>query len=84
MTALAITEADWQQQVIDLAHLTGWHHLHIRRSIGHRGKPTPEQTAVLASLSAAGVECHVMWPTDLERLQAILSGASNNGSGNQS
>lgn len=32
-----MTEAEWQQQVIDLAHLYGWHHLHVRRSIG-KGK----------------------------------------------
>lgn len=27
-------EAVWQQQVIDLAHMLGWKHLHVRRSIG--------------------------------------------------
>lgn len=32
--AMAITEADWQQQVIDLAHAYHWRHLHVRRSIG--------------------------------------------------
>lgn len=32
-----MTEAEWQQQVIDLAHACGWQHLHIRRSIG-KGK----------------------------------------------
>lgn len=30
----AITEAEWQDQVITLAHLLGWRHLHVRRSIG--------------------------------------------------
>lgn len=29
-----ITEAEWQEQVIQIAHLTGWRHLHVRRSIG--------------------------------------------------
>jgi hypothetical protein len=29
-----ISEAAWQQQVIDLAHMLGWQHLHVRRSIG--------------------------------------------------
>ena len=29
-----ISETDWQQQVIDLAHIYGWRHLHVRRSIG--------------------------------------------------
>lgn len=28
------TEAEHQAQVIELAHLLGWHHLHVRRSIG--------------------------------------------------
>lgn len=32
-----MTEIEWQQQVIDLAHLFGWHHNHTRRTIG-RGK----------------------------------------------
>lgn len=32
--ALAITETEWQEQVVDLAHLLGWQHLHVRRSIG--------------------------------------------------
>ena len=27
-------EADWQQQVIELATMLGWKHLHVRRSIG--------------------------------------------------
>ena len=31
------SHAEWQQQVIDLAHLYGWSHLHVRRSIG-KGK----------------------------------------------
>lgn len=32
-----ITETAWQSQVVDLAHLLGWQHLHVRRTIG-RGK----------------------------------------------
>ena len=32
--AYKVLEADWQSQVIDLAHIYGWHHLHVRRSIG--------------------------------------------------
>jgi hypothetical protein len=32
--ALAIPEAEWQAQVIDLAHHLGWQHMHVRRSIG--------------------------------------------------
>lgn len=35
MTAvLAPSEAEFQQQVVDLAHALGWKHLHVRRSIG--------------------------------------------------
>lgn len=29
-----ISEAEWQAQVIDLAHAHRWRHLHVRRSIG--------------------------------------------------
>jgi hypothetical protein len=29
-----MTHEELQQQVIDLAHLCGWRHLHVRRSIG--------------------------------------------------
>lgn len=29
-----LTEAEWQEQVIDLARVLGWRHMHVRRSIG--------------------------------------------------
>lgn len=29
-----MTEAEWQQMLLDLAHLLGWQHMHVRRSIG--------------------------------------------------
>lgn len=35
--ALAISEAEWQEQVLQLAHYLGWQHLHVRRAIG-KGK----------------------------------------------
>lgn len=106
-TAPAIGEAEWQQQVIDLAHALGWKHLHVRRSIGKgrkwvtatnvpwpdltlwserqrrlivaelktdRGKATPGQEEVLWSLAAAGVECHVWRPADLDEVQRVLQG----------
>ena len=38
MTVATITETEWQQQVIDLAHALGWRHLHVRRSIGKGNK----------------------------------------------
>lgn len=28
------THEEWQAQVVDLAHMLGWEHLHVRRSIG--------------------------------------------------
>jgi hypothetical protein len=34
---IAISETEWQEQVVQLAHLLGWQHLHVRRTIG-RGK----------------------------------------------
>lgn len=33
-SALAVSEKEWQAQVIDLADKLGWTHLHVRRSIG--------------------------------------------------
>ena len=35
--SIAITEVEWQQQVIQLALTLGWQYLHVRRSIG-KGK----------------------------------------------
>lgn len=35
--AVKISETEFQAQVIDAAHLFGWQHLHVRRSIG-KGK----------------------------------------------
>jgi hypothetical protein len=32
-----MSEADWQRQVVELAGILGWQHLHVRRTIG-RGK----------------------------------------------
>jgi hypothetical protein len=46
VTALAITEAEWQQQVVDLAHMLGWRHNHTRRSIG-RGRSWTTATSVI-------------------------------------
>lgn len=41
---VTITEADFQRQVIDLATALGWHHLHVRRSIGRRNGKQAWQT----------------------------------------
>lgn len=35
-----VSEADWQQQVIDLAHTLGWRHMFVRKSIGKGRKWT--------------------------------------------
>lgn len=32
-----MTHEEFQQQIIDLAHLNGWAHLHVRKTVG-RGK----------------------------------------------
>lgn len=34
MTTLAITETEWQAQLVELAHFLGWKHLHVRRTRG--------------------------------------------------
>lgn len=35
-----MTETEFQQQVVDLAHVLGWRHMHARRSRGKGGKWT--------------------------------------------
>lgn len=37
MTRLAMSEAEWQQQVIELAHINGWRVLHVRPAQNSRG-----------------------------------------------
>lgn len=32
-----MTETEWQEQLLELAHALGWQHMHVRRSIG-KGK----------------------------------------------
>lgn len=44
--AVALTEASFQQQVIDLARSLGWRHNHTRRTIG-RGKKWVTATSVV-------------------------------------
>lgn len=105
-----ITEDQFQRQVMELAHVTGWTVLHVRKALGKRdgrrawqtttnlrgwpdllmwrpgrmiaaelksetGRTTPEQRDVLASLEAAGVECHVwrpsLWPEIVRILQPV-------------
>lgn len=43
---LTPTHAEWQDQVLDLAHALGWRHLHVRRSIG-KGKKWVTATNVI-------------------------------------
>lgn len=46
-------------------------------------KPTPEQTAVLAELEAAGARTMVAYPHDLDAVVALLRGRPNNQQENQ-
>lgn len=39
------THEEWQAQVVDLAHVLGWRHLHVRRTVG-RGKRWTTSTNV--------------------------------------
>lgn len=39
-----VTEAEFQQQVVELATICGWTALHVRRSIGRRGGKQAYQT----------------------------------------
>lgn len=41
MTGFAMSEADWQEQVIDLAHLYGWKVAHFRPARTDKGWRTP-------------------------------------------
>lgn len=41
-----MTHEEWQAQVVDLAHLLGWRHLHVRRTVG-RGKRWTTSTNVV-------------------------------------
>lgn len=45
MTA-AVTHEQWQQQVVELLGMTGWRHLHVRRTVG-RGKKWVTATNVI-------------------------------------
>lgn len=40
-----MTHDEWQSQVVDAAHLFGWRHLHVRRTVG-RGKKWTTSTNV--------------------------------------
>lgn len=41
-----MTESEWQAQVVELAHMLGWQHLHVRRSIGKHQKWTTATNVV--------------------------------------
>lgn len=43
-TTRLVTEAEWQQQVLDVAAIYGWQHLHVRKAIGRRGGARGWQT----------------------------------------
>jgi len=105
LTTAAVTETVFQAQVVELARITGWRTMHVRRSIGKgrrwttatsvigwpdltiwkpgyfmlielktdTGKLSPEQTDVLTSLQAAGIDARCWRPTDWDEIQATLS-----------
>ena len=103
----ALDEATFQSQVVELAGMLGWRHLHVRRTRGRggawttstnlpgwpdlflwhprhgtlaaelksqRGELRPEQSEVLASLRAAGVDARVWRPSDWTEIQSTLTG----------
>ena len=41
-----MTEAEWQEQVVDLARICGWRTMHVRRSIG-KGRRWTTSTSVV-------------------------------------
>lgn len=61
MTAVAISEAEWQEQVLDLARATGWRTMHVRRSIGKKRQWT-------TATSVVGWPDLVMWNERQRRL----------------
>jgi hypothetical protein len=56
-----VTEDEWQQQLIELAHILGWKHMHVRRSIG-KGRKWVTATNVI------GWPDLVMWSERQKRL----------------
>lgn len=57
-------ESEWQTQIVDLAHLNGWRHLHVRRSIG-RGQRWTTTTNVV------GWPDLLLWHESDQRVLAI-------------
>lgn len=62
MTISAAPERVWQEQVIELAHILGWRHLHVRRSIG-------KGNAWVTATNVKGWPDLVLWS---ERQQRVL------------
>lgn len=56
-----MSEATWQEQLLDLAHFLGWKHMHVRRSIG-KGKKWVTATNV------TGYPDLTMWSERQQRL----------------
>lgn len=62
MPQVPISETEWQEQVIELAHTLGWKHMFVRRSIG-KGKKWTTATNVKGWLDLT------MWS---ERQQRVM------------
>lgn len=83
-----VTESEWQAQVVELATINGWRHLHVRRTIG-RGRRWTTSTNVIGwpdlllwhpvdrRICALELKVHPKKPTD-DQL-AVLDGLRASG-----
>lgn len=58
-----MTEIEWQGQVVDLAGMLGWRHMHVRRTIGRGGRWT-------TSTSLKGFPDLLLWHEGMQRVVA--------------
>ena len=69
-----VAEADFQAQVVELARICGWKHMHVRRAVGRRGGRSAWQTPTSikgwpdAALWKPGRFLLVEFKSDTERL----------------
>lgn len=61
MSAAAMLESEWQQQVIDLCNALQWKHCHVRKTIGRKGRWT-------TATSVVGWPDLVLWHEGQQRL----------------
>lgn len=58
-----MTEEEWQRQVVELAGILGWKHLHVRRTIGRGGRWT-------TSTNLKGFPDLMLWHEGMRRVVA--------------